>query len=215
MNRPHRITAALTAEQYQLARRRLFTERQSWQKVLNALINAYITGDITVTDAGRYHLKPPQAQPIVVHIPKGADLIEVDIDWGTPNKRPQVGAGNSSQQPKVHKAWGTKALAQYLREQTGRKITLQSLRYMLRVMEIEKKHNNRWEFQGPDDPVVAEVLDAIITGLYDDLVRMGTDAASAIRIHKENQEKTAKQALLANQAERRMLHLKRLRSIEK
>lgn len=213
--RPHRVATQLTDQQYNLARRRLFAEKQTWQKVLNALVNAYITGDITVTEAGRYHLSTPKGKPVVIQVPKGADLIEVDVDWGTKDRRPQVGADSPSQKPKVLSAWGTKDLLFHLRSVTGRRITMQSLRYLLRIMEIEKDGNNRWEFKGPEDERVTEVEEAIYSGLYDELVRMGTEAAAAIRITKEKQEKALKNAVSAHEAERKALHLKRLNQIEK
>lgn len=213
--RPHRVSTQITSQQYNLARRRMYAEGQNWQKVLNALINAYIIGDVTVTDGGRYQVSPPKHLPVSVQVPKNADLIEVDVDWGTRDRRPQVGANAPSQQQKPRKSWGTKELLNHLRKETGRHVTIQSLRYMLRILEIEKQENNRWIFSGPEDERVAEIEEAIYSGLYDELIRMGTERAEAIRITKQKQKKALKQAASAYEAERKLLHLKRLNQLEK
>lgn len=171
------IGVSISDEQYELARRRAFVEDLKWKHIWNALINAYIAGDITVTQQGRYSIHPPKAAIPVVHVRHDADLIELEPDWSINDPRPQVGADSTHQQSK-HKGaggWGTTHLHQYIKQETGRKIPKQYLRRLLKALEIPKSDNGRWYFKGPTDPKVETVISAIETGVYDEITRLGLE----------------------------------------
>ena len=219
MTKKKPVTVQLTPTQRSLARRRIFAEDLSWQKVLNALMNAYITGDITVTKNGRYQMAPPQGSIPVIHVPKGGELVEIDVDWGTHDSRPQVGANHKA--PKGNRStlaptqWGTRELATYLQKETGRLIRSASLRNLLRTIEIPKADGNRWLFEGEKDPFLPEILEAFQDGTYDLLIRQGVYKAEVAKARRKNNEDEFNEATIKTESERKIAHLKRLRSIEK
>lgn len=210
------VTVHLTPTQFSLARRRIFHEHLTWQMVMNALMNAYITGDITVTKQGRYHMAPPQGAVPVIHVPKDGEVVEIDVDWGTKDSRPQVGASNKAQHPKRPRSdsWGTRELVGYLREETGRNVRLASLQLLLRTLEIPKHGGHHWKFTGEDDPLVVEILETFHDGTYDRLIRQGLDKAEVARERRKSKEAEIKNAVTTTEQQRKILHLKRLRSTE-
>lgn len=168
----HTVSITISDQQYELARRRAFVEDLRWRHIWNALINAYIAGDITVTQQGRYSVHPPTSATPVVHVRKDADLVELEPDWSINDPRPQVG-DKSTQQTRPHHGWGTSALLQHLKETTGRKIPKQYLRRLLNLLEIPKADNGRWYFDGINDPLVSVVIEAVVGGVYDEMIRVG------------------------------------------
>lgn len=203
------ITAHVTDNQYELARRRAFVEDLSWKTIFNALINAYIAGDITVTQQGRYSVAIPESSTPVVHIRRDADTIELEPDWNVNDPRPQVGT-TSSQQARPHNGWGTSALNEYIKQETGRKIPKQYLRRLLRTLGIEKAENGRWYFEGPNDPQVATILSAIESGVYDEMIRQGIDEMVKQVKPKEDPKKHEDK----HQEIRRKKFMKRLKQLE-
>lgn len=205
----HRVSVHMTKDQFNLARRRLFVEDLSWQTVLNSLINAYIMGDISITSQGRYHISPPKSSIPVIQIEGIKDTVEIEPDWGKARHRPQ--AGDSKQTPRSKPKWGSKELAQHLRSVTGRRVSIQNLRKLLRTLEIEKKGNSRWVFDPDEDSeTIAVIQEAIEDGVYDRLVREGTEEAQK----KQQEDKAEQEAKVQDAKARRLQHLKRLRKIE-
>lgn len=170
------ISVTLSDDQYELARRRAFVEDLTWSRIFRGLINAYIAGDITVTQQGRYSVNPPKAPIPVVHVRRDANITEIEPDWKTNDKRPQVGVDDPKHQTKRGSGWGTAALQQHLGEETGRKISRQYLRNLLKLLKIEKADNGRWDFAGPMDPQVKRVIEAVENGTYDEMVRIDLTA---------------------------------------
>lgn len=181
------IAAQVTDDQYELARRRAFVEDLPWKTIFNALINAYIAGDITVTRQGRYSVALPQSSVPVARVRRDADDIEIEPDWNLKDPRPQVGT-KANQQDKPSSGWGTGALNEHIKKETGRKIPRQYLRQLLRTLGIEKADNGRWYFEGPTDPQVETVISAIESGVYDALIREGLDGMLRSLKPKEPEE---------------------------
>lgn len=190
----HTITFKITEDQYKFARRKLFVEDLTWQIVMPALLNAYIMGDVSITQQGRYHVAPPTDHIPVVGI-EGSD-VEVEPDWhrksGKAQGRPQVGAKSPSQKPKRQRVWGTKSLAQYLRQETGRRISYPILRQLLLALEIPKADNKQWKFPGEENnEYVPIIVEAIENGTYDILLTDSLERA------KESQKR--RQAIMQEQ----------------
>lgn len=204
------INVSLTDDQYELARRRAFVEDLGWKPIFNALINAYIAGDITVTQQGRYTVHPPKSATPVVHVRRDADVIELEPDWNINDPRPQVGE-DPRQQARPHSGWGTRALTQHIAQETGRKISPHYLRRLLSVLGIEKADNGRWYFEGPTDERVSLVLTAIEEGVYDQMIAEGIDGM----VKKVKEKETDKQVHVANhEASKRKRFADRLRQRE-
>lgn len=214
MSEKPKITARLTDDQYRLARHRLFVEDLTWQELISTLVNAYICGDISVTKQGRYHVAPPSGDEPVVLVPSGADVVEIEPDWGVDHPRPQVGAERPRQQPRGVRAWGTTALANHLREVTGRRISKNVLRKLLKLLDIPKQDNGRWEFPGPDSEYVKKLEVAMNDGTYDTLIREGTKEANQLQRQKKKEEAEIEWAFEQDAKQRRLERLKQLRSIE-
>lgn len=214
MSSSPRVTARLTDDQYELLRRRLFVEDLSIQTMLSALVNAYIMGDVSVTAQGRYMLSPPSGYTPVVEVEKSEDVVEIEPDWGVEDGRPQVGATSHRQKPRTKPEWGTRELAYYLRKSTGRRVSIPNLRKLLNATEIEKADNGRWTFEGPDDPNVGTVKQAVEEGVYDALVREGVHEARKVQEQKQVEEDELEFAIEETETNRRIQHLKRLRKVE-
>lgn len=203
------VSVSLTDDQYELARRRAFVEDLGWRTIFNALVNAYIAGDITVTAQGRYTVHPPKSATPIVHVRRDADVVEIEPDWNVNDPRPQVG-DDPRQQARPHSGWGTRALTQHIAQETGRKISKQYLRRLLSVLGIEKAENGRWYFEGPQDSNVSLVLRAIEEGVYDQMIAEGVATMvkkvkakeSEIQDHVANHE-AAKRARFAERLRQR------------
>ena len=210
----HTVPVKLSTDQYNLARRRMFAEDMSWQEVLVPLLNAYIMGDVTVTRQGRYYLHPPRDGIPIIEIPKKEDKVELEPDWNIGENRPQVSADKPQQKPRNLKDWGTRQVAVYLREETGRKISIPVLRQLLSLYEIPKGNNSRWSFTGGDDPHVQTLKQAIEDGTYDTLLREGTQRAVEARKRKQQELDELAEAEEITNERRRQKHLERIRKIQ-
>lgn len=211
MKNKNSIGATLTEDQYSMVRRKLFVEGLSWQKVISALINAYIMGDISVTTSGRYKLSPPSGYIPVIRIPDGVDEVEIEPDWGVNNPRPQM--GSTSDHAWDEEIWKTRELVQYVREITGRRISIILLRELLNHLDIPKA-NTQWKFTGPEDKYVTQVIEAIEEGLYDELSKLGTGRAEQHRLRNKRKLDEPKEAKELTDKEKRIQHLRKLRQIE-
>lgn len=209
-NKTKLISCRLTEDQFGLARRKLFVESLSWQRVISALVNAYIMGDISVTPSGRYVLAPPTGYIPVVKVSEDEDAVEIEPDWGVNNPRPQMGA---TYEPKQGEYWGTKELAEYLRVETSRRLSVNSVRKLLRHLNIPKE-NNRWVFIGPEDIYIDQIKEAIQNGTYDDLIRESTKEANKMAMWRKHGVDEIREAKELSEKERRTQHLRRLRNIE-
>ena len=206
------VSVKLTEDQYNLARRKLFVEHITWQAMLSAVINAYIVGDLSVLENGRYHLAPPSSYKPVVRI-EGSD-VDIEPDWAV-NERPQVGYRNHAQAPKRAKVWGTRELAHHLREVTGRRVSLQTLRKLLDSLDIPKTETGRWKFpKEADDPHIPKIIEAIQMGEYDRLLYGGVAQARQTEDAKIKKIREKTEANKRHAQQKRLEHLKRLRQSE-
>lgn len=206
------VNVMLTMDQYNLARRKLFVEHMSWQRVFSALINAYIVGDVSVLENGRYHLAPPSGYKPVVKI-EGSD-VDIEPDWGV-NERPQVGYRNPNQAPKRAKVWGTRELAHHLRSVTGRRISIPLLRKLLQALDVPKTDTGRWKFpKEEDDPHIPKIIEAIEEGVYDELLHGQVAQARLVESDRIKRTRERSQAEKHHAKQRRLEHLKRLRQSE-
>lgn len=210
----HRVSARVTEDQFELLRRRTFVEDLTIQTVLSALVNAYISGDVSVTQQGRYMLSPPSDYDPVIEVERAEDVVEIEPDWGVEDGRPQVGATNHRQKPRGKPDMGTRELARYLRKETGRRVSLPSLRKLLNALDVPKDDNGRWTFEGTDSQTVSQVKEAIESGVYDSLVQEGVEAARKVAEANEAREEEIQEAVESYPKNRRIEHLKRLRRIE-
>lgn len=210
----YKVGAGLSEDQYNLVRRRLFIEDLSWQTVIRALLNAYITGDVSVTAQGRYHLSPPSHHIPVMQI-EGSD-VEIEPEW-TVKDRPQVGHKSREQKPREKPMWGTRELAAHLRELTGRKVSTNMLRKLLKVIDVPK-HNNGgvWKFPGNEDNEhIPRIVEAFEEGVYDSLIYEGTANAEAVMEARLARESYKTEAQRIRQRQKRLAHLRRLRQTER
>lgn len=212
MKEDRKVSFRLTEDQYNLARRRLFGDDLNWQTMLTALVNAYITGYVSVTKAGRFVLSPPTSKVPVIEVDTGEDLVEVEPDWRVSGERPQV--GSPQQRPRKLRQWGTSDLAIYLREQTGRRISIQHLRKLLSTMNLPKGDNGRWSFSGPEDETIQRIIKAIEEGVYDALIREGVQQARQRSKEITKNLESYWQSVESTEMQRRLNHLKRLRELE-
>ncbi len=209
------IQVRISTDQYSLARRRMWVENITWTKLISALLNAFITGDITVTKEGRYHMSAPLSSVPVLSVPKGGEEVELEPDWNIRGQiRPQVGAHEPKQKPRNLKNWGTREVAIYLREDTGRRISIPVLRELLSVLDIPKGSNSRWSFRGPDDPAIQSIKEAIEEGIYDELLYEGLKKAVELREKKRAEEKELEESKEVTKKARKIKHLKSLRDLE-
>jgi hypothetical protein len=193
----------------------MWVEDISWPKLISALLNAFIMGDVSVTNDGRYHLSAPVSSVPVIQVPKGDQTIELEPDWNIRGKtRPQVGADEPKQKPRIAKSWGTREVALYLRQETGRRISLPILRQLLSILEIPKGENTRWNFRGATDPAIQTIKDAIENGTYDTLLREGTSKARAASERNKQKLEALESARTKTKNARKSKHLKQLRKIE-
>lgn len=210
-----RVAVTLTLDQYNLARRRLFVESMSWEKVLRALVNAYITGDVSVSKQGRYSLAPPSNLVPQVKVPIDGDLVDIDVDWQTPSERPQVGVTEPRQQSRSRDYWGTREVSAFLRETTGRNVKPQGLRLLLRTLNVPKGAHKQWRFDGPNDKKLLLIIDAVKDGTYDSLIREGLSELETKRRRKQAEARDLKQSEEMTAEQRRIAHLKKLRNASK
>jgi hypothetical protein len=208
------VTVTLTEDQFELARRRLFIEGLGWTTVLRALVNAYVMGDVSVTKSGKYYMAPPSNYRPVVHVSKAEDVVEIEPEWGVASDRPQIGTTSVGQVTHLPDKWGTKELAAYMREVTGRKISPTYLRRMMALIEIPKGSNNRWSFDGPDDPKVATVRKAIDEGIYQAIIHEGIRVASQYEDKRRKKAEEIKEAIHDTKMEERARRIKMIKSIE-
>lgn len=209
------IQVKITSDQYSLARRRMWAENLTWRQLINALLNAFIMGDITVTKQGRYHLAPPTSAVPVIEVPKYNETVELEPDWNLKGEnRPQVGADEPKQKPRHLKSWGTREMALYLRQETGRRISIPVLRKLLSVLGVPKGDNSRWNFTGPLDPNIPTIKEAIEDGTYDTLLSEGIRLAEDFHARKQRELEEMRKAKITNEKARKIKHLKSLRKIE-
>lgn len=209
------IQVYISSDQYALARRRMWVENLSWPKLITALLNAFITGDITVTRQGRYHLSPPLSSVPVISVPRGGEEIELEPDWNIRGQtRPQVGTEEPKQKPRHAKSWGTREVALYLQQETGRRISLPAMRKLLSVLDVPKGDNSRWNFGGPDDLTVQILKESIEDGTYDAVLYEETSKARAASERNKQKLAALKEAEDMTVKARKLKHLKELRNIE-
>lgn len=208
------VTVNLTQDQFDLARRRLFIEGLSWGVVLRALLNAYVMGDVSVTKSGKYYMAAPSNYKPVVHVTQAEDVVEIEPAWGVTSDRPQVGENRVGTVTKLPPKWGTRELAAYLRDHTGRKITPMYLRKMLALIEIPKGENGRWSFEGENDPQVKTIIKAITEGVYEAIIYEGLQEAKQYQAKRVEKAEEIKDAIRNTKMEEQARRLRRLKAIE-
>lgn len=165
----------LSPKVYRFLNQRRHADRLSIQQILAAGIAAYIVGDLEVTHEG-YRVRPARAKgspsAIIEHADgteetftlEDAQLAREIVHEAT--ARPQEIGLNRRNDGEV---WGTRELAAYLREETGRYIGMDGLRGFLRRRFPKPEGQREWRWSGPDDPQVAEIAEGIQRhGLFGD-----------------------------------------------
>ena len=159
VSKPHVQTVRLTPEQHTLARKRLETERLTWQKLLSAAVNAYVRGEFRVNARGRYYFGSSQSGEALAFEDSDdavglEDLQEVDIPLSDDEA-----------------TLGTRELAEKAEQMTGRRVPLTLLRRLVRTrwpQEESPGPGTRYRWR-EDDPQVWEIIDAIGKGAIDEL----------------------------------------------
>ena len=143
------ILGRLTEAQYLLLKKKVEDEPgMTIQKLVTTAVNAYIRGDFSIRPDGSYYIANPEL------IFEGDDAEAVDLDdlVGDPFESDRV------------ETWGTRQIADYAERVTGRKVSIEMLRELIRQrypQEISPGGRYLWE---TNDPTLREMLDEIEDG---------------------------------------------------
>lgn len=166
------VTLKVTDRQFQSMKRKMAIEGLTWQKVLNAAVNAYLLGDMEVMASGKYRTRTPRNTMPQLYDETDAEVIDINDlrsrgKGGRTDTVHTTGRGMQRKKGRRLTGWGVPELAVWLRETTGRRVQLQKLRKLLRKMEVPKEENGRWRFEGEDDEWVGKVREAVENGELD------------------------------------------------
>lgn len=158
--RPHTATVRLTENQHRLAKERFAREPgMTFQKLLTAAVNAYVHGDFRVLPNGTYTIESPGAISFEDD-GEAEDLLGLDAHEGRPSGR------------QTTEVWGTRQLAEFAEQTTGRRVSLQLLRALLRERFPQGSDGpgTRYRWVAHSDEAMA-VVNAIADGALEEMKR--------------------------------------------
>lgn len=163
VDRPHNIVGRLTASQYRLLKDKIERERHmSIQKLISACVNAYVRGDFVVTKSGGYTIGDPSA------VSEGDDPDAIDLDSiHAPDPDPF-----NDEAPVAR--WGTSDVASYVEKRTGRRVSKQLLRVLIRERYPQPDMD---DLEGParryywmtNDPTLKDIINDVVAGALEEI----------------------------------------------
>jgi hypothetical protein len=155
LQRPHTATVRLTDAQHELLRMKVAsTPGLSLQKVLSVAVNAFVRGDLVIRADGSYTI----AEPSAIAFTDDAEAVDLDDLEGEAS-------------PASPETWGTRDLAAHAERATGRRVSLQLLRQLLRE-EFPKPegagHATRYRWMA-GDAQIEQIVQRIREGALDEI----------------------------------------------
>lgn len=145
---------------------RFFTHRRhadrfSMQHILAVAVVAYIMGDLEITPEGyriRRATTDESPRAFIEHPDGSHEALTLEDAELTRELVDEATARPSSIGLDGHGGWGTREVAVWLSEKTGKPIGQSALAEFLNRHYIKPPHMWQWIFSGPDDPLLPDIL---------------------------------------------------------
>jgi hypothetical protein len=162
------ITIRLSPKQFILAKRKMLEQSHSWQYLCNRAINDYIMG------AWHPEAGTGAGENVVLEDYRGADVLDID-----------------AMENLAHDWIGTRELRSYIIQQTGRHVSMEMLRALLRE-QFPQPERHRYIWRGTADPEVAAIVSEIERGALSELLERRLEGAKTTKRHAPNKGRKTK-----------------------
>lgn len=165
-NRPRAVMLYLTDEQHALARRRMALDRITWQSFGMAAVNAYILGNLQVSPQGEFAVDPAGDTERLV-FREDAEAVRRQVEESAAKAPPRALKDHGPRQ------LTTSALARAIENDTGRRVSVDMLRELLKRSFREAKTNpdslkSRWRVEEGSE-LQDRITRAVAEGALDEI----------------------------------------------